>query len=341
MNHNRTTYDPRPSSDNGYPKHVSMQPGQPDVPYISPTEVRDALADEEVQGRRRRKRGWTIVFAVALCVFVVSVGALGVIGFSYFQGQQKYGEVATHADVGALADDTGDDTATSWDELEESIHVDWDALRAANPDTVAWIHVPNTVISYPVVQGEDNEHYLTYDFDGDAGWLANYGAIFMDYKNKPDWSDKSYFIYGHHMNDGSMFADLVGLEDPKRFDECRTVYLLSPKGNLRLRTFALVHCAPEEELVYTKFKDAKEMQDYIQDKMDRSIVQPPDAPSAKSIKKLFAFATCDNASWGRYVLYAYVKDASDDTLKGEIGIGESKDGGKEFVDEIEQKGERS
>ena len=309
-----------------------------DVMRVSADEVREALADEVMQGKRRRSRGWTIVFVVALCVFIVSVGALGTIGFSYFQGQQKYGDIATHAEVSALTDDTGEpDSATSWDKLEESVHVDWDALRKANPDTVAWLHVPKTVISYPVVQGDDNEYYLTRDFDGEAGWLANYGAIFMDYQNKPDWSDQSYFIYGHHMNDGSMFADLVGLEDQARFDECRTIYLLSPKGNMRLRTFALVHCAPEEEIVYTKFKDAKEMQEYIQDKIDRSLVHPSDVPSAKSIKKLFAFATCDNVSWGRYVLYAYVVNASDDSLKGEVGIGGSNEGSKEFVDQIEEK----
>ena len=118
-----------------------------------------------------KRRGWKIVFIVAMIVFVASVTALGLIAFSYFQGQQKYGETAEKADFDPSELDGG--SALS------EVTVDWDALREVNPDTVGWIYIPNTAINYPVVQGEDNEHYLTYDFDGSEGWLAEYGAIFL------------------------------------------------------------------------------------------------------------------------------------------------------------------
>jgi len=222
------------------------------------------------------------------------------------------------------------------DEDIATIEVDWAALRAANPDTVAWVYIPNTVINYPVVQGEDNDHYLYYDFDGEAGWLANYGAIFMDYRNKPKWRDEAYFIYGHHMNDGSMFADIAGMEDQARFDECRTVFLLSPEGNFRLRTFAIVHSAPDEPLVQTVFKDNKERTEYIQDKMDRSLAKVNDVPAAKDINQVFAFATCDAGSWGRDVLFTYVEQTSVVGLEGRIGIGENSEGVNEFVEDVKE-----
>lgn len=280
----------------------------------------------------RKKGPWKAVFIIALIVLVGSLGALGVIGFSYFQGQQKYQSVSQLANVGdgtALPESAGA-------EIEPGkLTVDWAALKAANPDTVAWVYIPGTSISYPVVKGTDNDYYLTHDFDGAAGWLANYGAIFMDYRNNPNWSDKCYFIYGHHMNDGSMFAGIVNLTDQARFNECRTVYLLSPNGNFKLRSFALVHCSADDEIVRSDFDSPEQKNEYISNAAASSVVQVADCPPAESIDKIFAFATCDNESWGRYVLYAYVEDSSVSGLTGTVGLEESNGSTKGFEESLD------
>ena len=281
------------------------------------------------------RRVWRGVFIVALIVFVVSLAALGVIGYSYYQGQQKYGGVAESANVSDLESTLTSEISAA--EIDDVVKVDWDALLAANPDTVAWVYVPGTAINYPVVKGEDNERYLTYDFDGAAGWLANYGAIFMDYRNNPNWTDQLYFIYGHHMNDGSMFADLVKLEDQARFDASRTVYILSPKGNFRLRTFALNHVPADAEIVQSKFADSAKMREYIEEKIANSLVTAQDLPDVSEMKKVFALATCDASSWGREILYAYVEDASNEGLTGTIGIEASDGNASGFVEELETK----
>lgn len=270
------------------------------------------------QGSGQAKKSgnaWRVVFVVALIVFVASLIALGVMVFSYLQGQMKYNDVAKDSGL-----DT-DDIANT--ELAE-VKVDWDALLAVNPDTVAWLYVPNTSINYPVVRGEDNEYYLTHSFDGDAGWLANYGSVFMDYRNKPDWTDEAYFFYGHHMNDGSMFTDLVGLTDQKRFDECRTLYLLTPQGNFKLRSFAMLHVEADADMVQMNFESPEAMQAYVQDKIDQSVVDPGDIPAAADITKAFALFTCDNISIdGRYILYAYIDETSAEGLTGNLGLEQS------------------
>ena len=44
---------------------------------------------------------------------------------------------------------------------EDRYTVDFDALWELNPDIVAWIRFDEpSIISYPVVQGTDNEEYL-------------------------------------------------------------------------------------------------------------------------------------------------------------------------------------
>ena len=287
-----------------------------------------AILEEELDKTSQRKhRRWLVVFIIAIIVLVGSLAALRVIAFSYIQGQQKYDDIAEKAEF----DGTGlTDTA-----LLDNVKVNWDALLDANPDTVAWVYVPGTNINYPVVQGEDNDHYLYYDFDGNAGWLAEYGTIFLDYQNKRDFTDPVSFIYGHHMNDGSMFASLSTLEDQQAFDEHRIVYLLTPHGNFRLRSFSIVHCDPYDPIVETTFDSKKKMTEYIQNKIDRSSVDASDIPAADDMGQVFAFATCDAYSAGRDVLFTYILDTSAVGLEGRVGIS-GNDKYTWFVDELRE-----
>ena len=262
-----------------------------------------------------RKKGggpWRIVFVVALTVLIVSLCALAVIAYSYFQGQQKYESIA---EMSGLED------VTEQDDLRE-LSVDWEALWAVNPDTVGWVYIPNTVINYPIVQGDDNEYYLGRDFDGEEGWLADFGTVFLDYRNDSSWSDDSNFVYGHHLNDGSMFAAIGEMDSQDRFEQCRTVYLLTPERNYKLRGYSLVHCAGTEAIVKTEFDDADDMTSYVQDKINRSEFDPGDIPDASEIKKSIAFATCDNTyrSTGRYVLFCYIVDDASVDLGGTVDI---------------------
>lgn len=243
-----------------------------------------------------RSGRWKVVIVVAVLVLLASLLALGAILASYYFGQQKYDALTEHVYT---------DPGSSNDPLYAT--VDWDALLSDNADTVGWVYIPNTDINYPVVRGKDNDYYLSHDFYGDEGWLANFGAVFMDYRDKPDWTDQAYFFYGHHMNDGSMFADIAAMADQEYFDNARTIYLYSPSGNFELRSYSLLHVDASDPLVQIMFPNADDMTEYIQNKMDRSIVNGGEMPDPQDITKSFAFSTCDNYSQGRYVLFTYIE----------------------------------
>lgn len=281
--------------------------------------VKSVDVSAESSARAKRKGGpWHIVLIVSVIVLIASLAALALLGFSYWQGQQKYEETAKVAQF-----DLDDKVRSGQDVDLSDITIDWDALLAINSDTVGWIFIPNTNVNYPIVQGTDNDYYLTRDFEYQEGWAARYGAIFMDYRNDFDFSDQVNFIYGHNMNDGSMFAAIAAMRDQAKFDDERTVYLLTPKGNYRLRSFSLVHCSPYEQIIEQNFSTAEEFEWYVQDKIDRSIVWADGIPEAADISKVFAFSTCDGAlqADARFILMCYVEAT---TVKGEhtAGVGD-------------------
>ena len=123
---------------------------------------------------------------------------------------------------------------------EESVEpdIDWEALRAINPDIVGWIVLDGTPIDYPIVRGRDNDMYLHQTFTGERNVS---GAIFMDYRNAPDFSDPFTLIHGHNMQNGSMFAGL--------HDFMGTSFrIYTPSGVLEFEVFTKRIVAADDEL---------------------------------------------------------------------------------------------
>ena len=84
--------------------------------------------------------------------------------------------------------------------------VDFAGLREKNPDVVAWIQIPALEgVNYPVVIGEDNAYYVNHNWEKTE---SEEGAIFLDFRNQPDFSQPHNILYGHCMKDGTMFQPL-------------------------------------------------------------------------------------------------------------------------------------
>lgn len=103
--------------------------------------------------------------------------------------------------------------------------IDFEQLTQSYEDIVGWIVFEEpSEINYPIVQGEDNQEYLTKTLDADG---YKHGTIFMDYENSPDFSDDNTFLYGHHMRNGTMFAQLLKYEDKAFYTQypCFSIFL--------------------------------------------------------------------------------------------------------------------
>jgi len=113
--------------------------------------------------------------------------------------------------------------------------VDFQALSAINPDVVGWISIDGTGIDYPIVQGKDDKYYLDHLFTGEKGRA---GCIFLDSENAADFSDPNSVIYGHYLNDGTMFSPLLKYKKQAYFDAHPTGQLLTPEKTYQIHFFS-------------------------------------------------------------------------------------------------------
>lgn len=86
-----------------------------------------------------------------------------------------------------------------------------------NSDIVGWLEIPGTNISYPVLQGIDNDYYMKRNYK--KKWSPN-GSLFLD--KDYNWNSRStnLLIYGHN-NRGTneMFVDLLKYDDESFYKE--------------------------------------------------------------------------------------------------------------------------
>lgn len=120
--------------------------------------------------------------------------------------------------------------------------VNFDELLAKNSDTVAFIHMNDSYVNYPVVQTTDNDYYLTHAYDhsyNDAGW------VFMDYRSVLP-SDNTV-IYGHGRWNGTVFGTLKNALDPswQQNKDNYVIWLSTPSENFLYQIFS-VYVIPAE-----------------------------------------------------------------------------------------------
>lgn len=180
------------------------------------------------------------------------------------------------------------DALSQEDEAERVI--DWSLL----PDSIiAWVEVPGTNIDEPIVQASpDAPNAYLYK---DALGQDNYGTPYIDC----DCSLTSPFVmvYGHHMSDGSVFADFANfIEEDYARKHNRIIVYQRDGDTLNLEVCAVdIVNASRERLVI----DREDSFEGIVESADRQLSDPSEA------RQLFAFDTCSYQTWNsRTIVYA-------------------------------------
>ena len=195
--------------------------------------------------KKKPKKGNKVRGTAFKIIIICLVGIMLISGWRVFTILKGY--YADRSVYDSISEQAGDD-------------IDFDALRKINPDVIGWLRYEGTIIDYPVVQGENNEMYLSMLFDRTWGGC---GTLFADCITEAPFRQFNTIVYGHHMKDGTMFACLKELRDPEYCKKHSRLELITPEGKFDLVIWAFLNEPSDSTIYTTNFKLEEDKQAYL------------------------------------------------------------------------------
>lgn len=132
------------------------------------------------------------------------------------QSAEAFEKIAALVEAGTPPADEPQDAKSP----EQTAFKKYAAVYEQNSDFVGWISIEGTNIDYPVMQtiGKPN-YYLKRNFEKQ---YSDYGVPYVQENCDLEFSDNCV-LYGHHMNNGTMFSDLCKYADEDFYREHKTI----------------------------------------------------------------------------------------------------------------------
>lgn len=179
-------------------------------------------------------------------------------------------------------------------------------LKDENPDVFGYIRIDGTTISYPLVQGEDNDHYLDYQTNGQPSVS---GSIYADYRCNTEHltDDRNLILYGHNMTNGTMFNNVTKFFDYNTFMNTKIV-IYTFDGIYTYEPFAIFSTNSRFDYARTYFPETQTMIDFCQAMQNASAIKR--GLTFTGNEQLLTLSTCTNIGDGRYALHARLIDVA-------------------------------
>lgn len=173
-------------------------------------------------------------------------------------------------------------------------------LRRQNEQIIGWLAIPGTTMSYPLVQGTDNEFYLKHDWKGDA---AKVGAIFLDAQTSHLMDGFHSIVYGHNMQDGSMFAGLEAYSEADFYETHPGIYFSDGVTVRRYDIYAVYEADTDGDAFRIRFDTDDAKQAFLSYGLQRSCYDTGIVPDIYD--RILTLATCTNRGYEtRWVIQA-------------------------------------
>lgn len=254
----------------------------------------ERVAPSRVAPKTKQKKKNNKILYYALLVVLLAVLIFSAVKIISYLNQQRLSEKQQDAIIdefiqpvnngsgGSGGDDNWGMSTNPGEPQPEQIRVNFDKLIEKYPDVVGYIYGANTGISYPVVQGADNQYYLEHDYDGNT---TQNGSIFMEYMCRSDFGSSNSIIYGHHMKSGLMFAALEKYKSQSYYDAHPYFYIYTPMQNYRMDIFA--GCVVEGDAdIYDLAPSAETIADMVAKSTFKSKIGTPTG-------NIVTLSTCD------------------------------------------------
>lgn len=258
--------------------------------------------------KRQKKNRIPLPLIAVLCICIVVLGVsiwqLSDIFLEYKAGTDEYKDLQQYvmAEIPGEEDQEQTETAAEEDgeDGEERVQrVALSELQAENPDTIGWIEIPGTGISYPLMQTEDNAYYLNHTF---SGKVNSSGSIFMETLNSSDFSDLHTIIYGHNMKNGSMFAGLKNYESPSYLVSHPNIYIDLADGTHCYQIFSVCEVKADSDSYTIGFAPDEQYESFLQTLKSRSAYDTGVTVSRED--SIITLSTCTKQGEDRYLVHA-------------------------------------
>lgn len=168
-------------------------------------------------------------------------------------------------------------------------------LFAMNNDMAGWIRIEDTQINYrSCIRRTTRNYYLKHNFYKES---SAYGVPYIAEHCDPMEPSDNVIIYGHHMNNGSMFAGLMDYEDPGDFyEQHKIVHFDTLTETAEYEVIAVFKTTVYDDTgfkfyLFSHAKTEKEFTDYVE--QCRELALYDTGVTATYGDKLLTLSTCE------------------------------------------------
>ena len=164
---------------------------------------------------KKEKPKKSIAKKIILTLLIISaIGSASVGGYILYT---RHRDAKNYDELRDFMNSTDDQIANELTTMTPESRVDKvKELAKGNSDIVGWLDIEGTDISYPLLQGKDNNYYMTHNYKKE---YSTEGSIFLD--KDYDWSipSSNLLIFGHN-NRGTneMFVGLMKYKKKDYYD---------------------------------------------------------------------------------------------------------------------------
>ncbi len=183
------------------------------------------------------------------------------------------------------------------DNLKTERMLKLEELQKENSDIIGWLQIENSNINYPLLQGTDNDFYMTHDY---RKKYSKNGSLFLDKDYDWDLPSTNLLIYGHN-NRGSnkMFSALINYKKEEYYKTHQKIRLTTNQEDAEYEIISVflsrVYYKSEKDVFryyyFINAENEQEFSEYVQNSKKASLYDID--VTAKYGDQLLTLSTCE------------------------------------------------
>lgn len=252
-----------------------------------------------------------IINIIMVICLLVALGCGGYLAYYYYTSAKSEKAVDRLADMIETDHENPNASPVLVNVDGVMVQKKFEALYKENHDFIGWVKIEDTNIDYPVMytpnDSEKGEYYIHRNFEGE---YSAAGLPFVDQNCEIQHMTDNIIIYGHNMNAGTMFHDIIKYEDKEFYESHKTFTFDTIYENAVYEVVAMFYGQILDEdsdaFKYYEFVNAgseEEFTDYVNQIKSMSVIDT--GVDVKYGDKLVTLSTCAyHVENGRFAVIA-------------------------------------